>query len=146
MLGHNLKCVSPITSRGFCKQNTHEPRPLNWVQQHTIYLSVCYLFLPPEKRHIFLIGPLNFSLGCSFLLHLIWRACRHTQSTGVLPSSVLPAAPALTSPTLAHLFWQTIQTQLEVLMQCKYLPAKKVISFQPDQLSQLFITEAITKA
>lgn len=31
-------------------------------------------------------------------------------------------------------------------MQCKYLPAKKVISFQPDQLLQLLITEAVTRA
>lgn len=31
-------------------------------------------------------------------------------------------------------------------MQCKYLPAKKVISFQPDQLSQLLITDVVTRA
>lgn len=76
---------------------------------------------------MFLIGQLNFSLGCGFLLHLIGCARRHMQSTGVLPSPVLPAVPSLTSPppTPAHLFWQTIQTQLEVLTQCKYLPAKK---------------------
>lgn len=41
------------------------------------------------------------------------------------PSCTLSHFP----PTLAHTFWQTIQTQLEVLMQYKYLPAKKSDEF-----------------
>ena len=37
-------------------------------------------------------------------------------------------------PMLAHVLWQTIWAQLEMLIHQKSVPAKKVISFQPDQL------------
>lgn len=50
--------------------------------------------------------------------------CRALGSCHPLYSQLYPPSPPL-PPTPAHLFWQTIQTQLEVLMQCKYLPAKK---------------------